>query len=62
MAVISNLAPREWTALIKATIARFARGNIAAQNARILLPEEQEAERKRAQAISKKWKARYHRG
>jgi hypothetical protein len=49
----------EWSARIKRTIKRFARGNIAAQNGRILLPEEQEKESKEMRAISAKWKARY---
>jgi hypothetical protein len=47
-----------WTALVKRTIARFARGSIATQNGRILLPEEQERESASARKIAAKWKKR----
>lgn len=58
--LVRGLAPETpWTLTIKRTIARFARGNISAQNGRILLPEEQEEEGKKMRAISVKWKARY---
>jgi hypothetical protein len=48
----------EWIAAIKRTISRFARGNVAAQNARILMPEEQADQHERAQIISRSWKKR----
>jgi hypothetical protein len=47
-----------WNGLIKRTVARFSRGSISAQRARILLPEEQEREHKRAVAIARQWKRR----
>ena len=47
-----------WLALLKSTIARFSRGNIAAQNARILTQEEQERERVQAVEIAKQWRDR----
>jgi hypothetical protein len=53
-------APAEWMRLVKRTVARYARGNIAAQNERILMPDEQERERKEALAISEKWRERYN--
>ena len=51
-------ARMNWNVLVKQTVSRFARGNIAAQNARILLPDEQEAEHKRTRKIAQEWKAR----
>ncbi len=50
---------REWMRVIKRTVARYARGNIAAQNGRILMPKEQEQEREQALKIYEKWKERY---
>lgn len=47
-----------WNDLVKRVIARFARGNIAAQEGRILLPEEQNVERDRAHAIARAWRDR----
>ncbi len=47
-----------WEHLIKQVVARFARGNISAQNARILLPAEQASENALARRIARKWKAR----
>jgi hypothetical protein len=47
-----------WNRLVKKTVARFARGSISAQRARILLPEEQEIEHKQAVAIALRWKSR----
>ena len=47
-----------WVQLIKRVIARYARGNTAAQQARILLPEEQDAQRERAHKIIEGWKSR----
>lgn len=41
-----------WNRLIKQTVARFARGNISAQNARVQLQEEREAEHARAVKIA----------
>ena len=49
----------QWNRLVKTVIARFARGNISAQEERILLPDEQEAERAATKPIAKKWKNRY---
>jgi hypothetical protein len=48
-----------WTRTLKQVIARFARGNISAQQGNILLPEEQEAERKIAKPIAHAWRERY---
>jgi hypothetical protein len=48
-----------WVHTVKQVIARFARGNISAQEARILLPEEQAAERKNTAPIARRWKERY---
>lgn len=48
-----------WVRMIKLVIGRFARGNINAQEGRILLPEEQEAERRLTKPIARKWKERY---
>jgi hypothetical protein len=47
-----------WNDLIKKVVARFARGNIAAQEGRILLPEEQAEDRDRARAIARGWRHR----
>lgn len=47
-----------WLALVKTTIARFSRGNIPAQHARILTPDEQKHEYARAKEISHKWRGR----
>jgi len=49
-------AENEWRTLAKRTVARFARGNIAAQHGRILMPEDQEREHKRAQRVVRKWR------
>lgn len=48
----------DWSCLVKQTVARFARGNISAQNARILMPEEQEREHEAAKKITQKWTRR----
>jgi hypothetical protein len=58
-----TLAPRSsvvaaWIRAIKRTIARFTRGNIAAQKQRILLPEEQERKHAQARAIASKMRER----
>tara|TARA_R100001163_G_C4976994_1_gene134646 strand:+ start:486 stop:689 length:204 start_codon:yes stop_codon:yes gene_type:complete len=53
-----NVSDAAWYALVKRTIARFARGNISAQRERILLPEEQEKLHAQARVISRAWKAR----
>jgi hypothetical protein len=52
----------DWMALVKRSVARFARGNIAVQNLRVLFPEEQEREHARALPIARRWKerARHH--
>ena len=47
-----------WNRVVKRTIARFVRGNIAAQNFRIKLPEEQRQQHERARKIAEKWRAR----
>ncbi len=51
----------EWKSLVKQTVGRFARGNMSAQNNRILLPEEQALERETAQSLALKWQERYRR-
>jgi hypothetical protein len=48
----------DWTALIKRVVARFARGNIAAQRGRVHLPKEQERERAEAKQTATAWKRR----
>ena len=48
----------DWVSLIKRSVARFARGSIAAQNQRLLLPEEQEREHARTSPIARQWKER----
>jgi hypothetical protein len=48
-----------WNELVKRTIGRFARGNIAAQNRRVLLPNEQAQEHRQSRELAKKWKERY---
>jgi hypothetical protein len=52
---------RDWTALVKQTVARFSRGNIAAQHGSIMLPEEQNRERARVRVFTGKWKERAER-
>jgi hypothetical protein len=49
---------REWTAAVKRTIARYARGNIAAQNGRVLTRGEQADRHKKARAISARMRTR----
>ncbi len=49
-------APAEWARMVKRTVARYARGNISAQNERILMPDEQEHERKLARPIANRWR------
>jgi hypothetical protein len=51
----------KWAATVKRTVARFARGNISAQSARILMPEEQEKEHGAARKILLKWASRARR-
>ena len=48
----------EWRRSVKRVIARYARGNISAQEGRILLPDEQEAERKATAPIARQWRER----
>ena len=48
-----------WNNVVKRTIGRFVRGNIAAQNLRILLPEEQEKQHEKARDIANKWRNRH---
>jgi hypothetical protein len=47
-----------WDALTRATIARYARGNISVQNARILLPAQQDQQRERIRATIVGWRQR----
>lgn len=47
-----------WNRVVKRTIARFVRGNIAAQNYRIKLPEEQRQQHERAREIAERWRKR----
>ena len=59
----ASLPPRfdvakAWNLVLKRTIGRFVRGNIAAQNMRILLPEEQKKQHERAREIADKWRKR----
>jgi hypothetical protein len=53
-------APVEWMRLVKRTVARYARGNIAAQNERILMPDEQDRERDLARPIAEKWREQHN--
>lgn len=48
----------EWDRVVKATVARFVRGNIAAQNRRIRTAGAQAREHKKAVAIARKWRDR----
>jgi hypothetical protein len=48
-----------WNQAVKRTIARFVRGNIAAQNFRIKLPDEQRRQHERARKIAEKWRTRH---
>jgi hypothetical protein len=47
-----------WLTQIKATIARFSRGNIAAQHGRILTQDEQKREHAESRKIARKWRKR----
>lgn len=47
-----------WARLIKRTIARFARGNIAAQNNRVMLQSEQQKRHEEAKRIAESWRPR----
>ena len=47
-----------WNRAVKRTIARFVRGNIAAQNFRIKLPEEQKQLHDRARQFAERWRDR----
>jgi len=49
---------QDWNELVKQTVARFARGNIAAQEGRILFPEEVDRERERLGPTMRKWQDR----
>jgi len=51
----------DWTALVKQTVARFARGNIAAQEGRILFPQELDRAREHVRVVTHKWKERAQR-
>lgn len=48
-----------WNRVVKRTIARFVRGNIAAQNLRIKLPDEQRQQHERALKIAEQWRNRH---
>jgi hypothetical protein len=52
-------APAEWARMVKRTVARYARGNIAAQNERILMPDEQEREREAARSVANEWREKH---
>jgi hypothetical protein len=45
--------------MVKRTVARYARGNIAAQNERILMPDEQKQERELARPIANNWREQH---
>jgi len=47
-----------WNSVIKRTIARFVRGNVAAQKMRVLLPSEQKKKHEKAKQIAEKWRDR----
>ena len=47
-----NRSLPDLVSLLKRSIARFARGNVAAQNGRVLLPDEQDDEHRRARRIA----------
>jgi hypothetical protein len=49
-------ATSAWNRLLKRTIGRFVRGNIAAQNQRILLPDEQKKQHERARSVAAQWR------
>lgn len=49
-----------WQRLVKSIVARFARGNIPAQNAHILFPSEQDKQREGAVEIASKMRKRKH--
>jgi hypothetical protein len=51
-------ADNAWNRILKRTIGRFVRGNIAAQNNRIMLPEEQKKNHERARRIAVSWRGR----
>ena len=51
-------AENRWLSLVKQTIARFTRGNIAAQRERILLPDEQKRRHEEARKIAENWRHR----
>jgi hypothetical protein len=48
----------DWNSLVKRAIARFARGNIAVQEGRILFPDEQDRERAHVRVFTRRWKVR----
>lgn len=48
----------EWKSLVKHTVARYSRGNIAAQNACVLMPDEQANEGGVARIVAAKWRER----
>ena len=48
-------AASDWIRIAKLVIARFVRGNTAAQFASILLPSEQAAQRHEAEIVAGKW-------
>jgi hypothetical protein len=41
-----------WNSVVKRTIGRFVRGNISAQNQRVLLPDEQKKKHEKAKKIA----------
>jgi hypothetical protein len=52
-------AASEWSRLIKRIVARFARGNISAQNARLQTADERAAEHVRAKSVAARMRARF---
>ena len=57
----ASKADSRWLAIVKATVARFSRGNIAAQNGRVLTPDEQTREHTKMKKIAAKWRSRAER-
>ena len=48
----------EWKSFVMHTVARYSRGNIAAQNASVLMPDEQADQSKLARLVAAKWRER----
>jgi hypothetical protein len=54
----SRTTASAWNNVVKHTIGRFVRGNIAAQNNRVLLKEEQQKRHERARKTAINWRSR----